>query len=293
MTRNSRKLQRSPQPDYDPNTEQVKVKSQAQNKNADPANPFGMSFVVSTTKVELPTKGLFYPIDSNMHGIEELEIKHMTAKEEDLLSTVGNGDDKNVFNNLITGLLTDKSINPSELLDEDKMAILLKARETGYGSKYESTIFCDKCNTESSVVFDLSKTKITSSAEGSNYDPDENCFVLTLPISDIEIKIRRLTEKDRSELEKDKEKKESLNIDFNRTISVLKKTIVSANGIVDQATLSKLYDVLPAADAKFLLNFDKGIIPKVSTAQEIECPECTAVLEREAPLSWAFFRTDI
>ncbi len=293
MTRNSRKLQRSPQPDYDPNTEQVKVKSQAQNKNANSANPFGMSFVVSTAKVELPTKGLFYPRGSSMHGIEELEIKHMTAKEEDLLSTVGSGADENVFNNLISGLLTDKTIDPSELLDEDKMAILLKARETGYGNEYESTIFCENCNSETSAVFDLSKAKVTSIAEENQYDPDEDCFVLTLPISDIEVKIRRITEKDRTEIDQDKEKKESLNIEFNRTISILKKTIISANGIVDQATLSKLYNVLPAADAKFLLNFDKDIIPKLSTAQNVECSKCATVLEREAPLSWAFFRTDI
>ena len=293
MTRNSRKLQRSPQPDYDPSTEQVKVKSQAQNKNADPANPFGMSFVVSTTKVQLPTKGLFYPRRSNLFGTESLEIKHMTAKEEDLLSTVGGGEDQNVFNTLISGLLTDKSIDPSELLDEDKMAILLKARETGYGNKYESTVFCDACNTEVDVVFDLSKTKVTSIATEGQYDPDTDCFVVKLPISDIEIKIRRLTEADRSDIEKDKEKKDSLNIEFNRTIAILKKTIISANGIVDQAMLSKLYDVMPAADAKFLLNFDKGIIPKISTAQDVECPKCTTILEREAPLSWAFFRTDI
>ena len=293
MTRNSRKLQRNPQPNYDPKAEQVEVETRTPSKNADPTNPFGMSFVVSTSKVQLPTKGLFYPRDSSLYGVSEVEIKHMTAREEDLLSTVGTGDDQNVFNRLISGILTDKTIDPEGLLDEDKMAILLKARETGYGSKYESTIFCDNCDAETSAVFDLSKTTITSSATENQYNPDEDCFSVHLPISDIEIKIRRLTEKNRREIEKDKEKKESLNIDFNRTISILKRTIVSANEIVDQATLSKLYEVLPAADAKFLLNFDQGVIPKLSTAQDVECSKCTTVLEREAPLSWAFFRTDI
>ena len=45
----------------------------------------GMSFVVATEIVDLPSGGNFYPEGSPLHGVESIEVKHMTAKDEDIL----------------------------------------------------------------------------------------------------------------------------------------------------------------------------------------------------------------
>ena len=45
-----------------------------------------LSFVNPTDFVDLPSKGLYYPEDHPLHGVESVEIRHMTAKEEDILT---------------------------------------------------------------------------------------------------------------------------------------------------------------------------------------------------------------
>ena len=45
-----------------------------------------LSFVAPTEFVDLPSYGVFYAEDHPLHKQECVEIKHMTAKEEDILS---------------------------------------------------------------------------------------------------------------------------------------------------------------------------------------------------------------
>jgi len=73
----------------------------------------------------------------------------------------------------------------------------------------------------------------------------------------------------------------------------LKKVIISANGVDDVAKLSKLVEVLPAADAKTVKSFFENCRPRINTEQEVHCAECDSASLKEVPLSWAFFRTDI
>ena len=165
MTRNSRKLQREPSPDY-------KDPQQSSTPTAN-NNPFGLSFVVGTDKVSLPSKGKFYPKNSCFYNVEEVEIKHMTAREEDILSTTEASDgEESVFDKLIDGILVDKKFSASELLDEDKMAILLKARETGYGKEYKTVSYCEKCEQTTEQIFDLSKVKTNTLFSRKTFCPN-------------------------------------------------------------------------------------------------------------------------
>ena len=45
------------------------------------------SFVAPTDFIDLPSEGQYYPPDSPLYGKKTLEIKHMTAKEEDILTS--------------------------------------------------------------------------------------------------------------------------------------------------------------------------------------------------------------
>jgi len=285
LTRNSRKLQREPSPDY---KEPQQSRTPTTNNN-----PFGLSFVVGTDKVSLPSKGKFYPKDSCFYNIEEVEIKHMTAREEDILSTTeATEGEESIFDRLIDGIFVNKDFSAAELLDEDKMAILLKARETGYGKEYKTVSYCDKCEQTTEQVFDLSKVKTRQPSNEVVYDADENCFIFNLPITKFPVKARRLTSEDTKELEEEKEKKLSLSLNFNYTLSYLNKVVLSANDVVDKPMLNKFFDIMPAADAKYILNFHKDLIPSIDTKQEVQCSNCQAMLEKEVPLSWAFFRTE-
>ena len=288
MTRNSKKLQREPSQDYKESEPQSHEPPPQSNQN-----PFGLSFVVGTDEVPLPSKGKFYPKDSCFYGVSKVEIRHMTAREEDVLSTkAANEGDVNVFDKLLNTLFVNRTFTAEQMLDEDKMALLLKARETGYGKEYKTPSYCEKCNTTSEMTFDLSLASVKEPKSEVEFNVDEGFFELTLPVSKVKVKTKKITPSDKRSLDQEKEKKKDLNIDFNFTLSYLNKIVISANDVYDRAMLNKFFEVLPAADAKYLLSYEKDIVPTISTSQQVECTNCGASLEKEVPLSWAFFRTE-
>ena len=286
MSRNSNKLNapKNTQPEQ----------QQDQKPAVDNSNPFGLSFVVPTEDVLLPTEGKFYPASSPLCGVRSVEIKHMTAREEDLLSAgEQQPENENVFNLLINSLLTDKRYKAEEMHEEDKMAILLQARATGYGRFYAVELTCDECKATTECDFDLKKVSFTEPENEVDYDPDTDSYSITLPVSELEATVRVLTDKERSLLEREKRKKKELNIPFNMTVATVTRMLVSVSGVTQRGPIEKFVDVMPAADAKKVLNFNTDIFPRISTKQDITCKACGASSEREVPLTWAFFRIDI
>ena len=287
MSRNSDKLNTPPP------QQQEKENENQTSPQIDKSNPFGLSFVVPTEDVLLPTEGKFYPSGNPLCGVSSVEIKHMTAKEEDLLSGVQNATDSNVFNVLINNLLTNKSYRSEDMIEEDKLAILLRARSTGYGKFYSAELTCESCNATMEHDFDLTKVSFVPPANVVEYEPEKNTYKLTLPVTKLPASVRLLTDKERSIIEREEKKKKDLNIPFNRTVATVIRMLVTVNDIDNREAIEKLVDVLPAADAKKILNFNDNIFPRISTKQEVTCGTCDAQSEREVPLTWAFFRIDI
>jgi len=93
-----------------------------------------MSFTLPTETIELPSKGLIYPSDNPLSS-GTVEIKYMTAKEEDILTNqnyIANG---SVLDKLLKSLIV-SDINYNDLLIGDKNAIMVSARILGYGAEY-------------------------------------------------------------------------------------------------------------------------------------------------------------
>tara|TARA_Y100000592_G_scaffold101174_1_gene186382 strand:+ start:14963 stop:15814 length:852 start_codon:yes stop_codon:yes gene_type:complete len=255
-------------------------------------NPFGLSFVVPTEFVELPSRGEFYPTSHPMHGISELEIKYMTAREEDILSTPLKGDEELLFDKLANSLIVRDDIKAEDLLEDDKMMILLRARVTGYGEEYKTTTSCYNCGKVHKVGFDLTNTTILE-PKNSVYDPKTDSFELTLPVTKVVVRLKNVTDEDEKTLAKEKSQKEKLNLDFSPSESFLNLVILTANKVTDRKLIRSLVEVLPAGDVKSIRSFYSSCQPKLSLKQEITCPNCGDVSEKEAPLSWAFFRADV
>ena len=154
MTRNSRKFQkqRKPQQNEQQQRPPAPPPDQARTPNN---NPFGVSFVVPTEFVSLPTKGQFYPSSNPLSGLEKVEVKHMTAKEEDLLSTTNESIGNLLFDRLIDSLLVDDNLKAADMCEEDKLAILLSARVTGYGAGYTTLEHCESCGERTEFEYDL------------------------------------------------------------------------------------------------------------------------------------------
>tara|TARA_B100000427_G_C15474390_1_gene580045 strand:- start:257 stop:1111 length:855 start_codon:yes stop_codon:yes gene_type:complete len=284
VSRNSKKINRQPA--------QSQTKPETKPK-LDLSSLSNLSFVVSTEEVALPSRGKFYKKESPLCGLEKIEIRHMTAKEEDLLSNTTDKNSENLFDKLVNSILVDKTITAEMLLEEDKMAILLKARETGYGKTYTTLVYCEKCDSTTPVDFDLSRVGIREPLSKSEYDPESDCFSFHLEMMDIDVKLKRVTTAEREALKKDQEKKTSLDLEFNYTLEFLKKCIVSFEETRDPAIIAKVIELMPARDAKSIMEFEMTCMPKLDTTQEITCGKCGNVAEREVPFSWAFFRTDV
>ena len=90
-----------------------------------------------TEEVTLPSKGLLYPKDHPLKkGI--VEIKYMTAREEDILTNQNLIKNGTVIDKLLQSLIVTK-FNYNDLLIGDKNAILVAARILGYGADYSFT----------------------------------------------------------------------------------------------------------------------------------------------------------
>lgn len=165
------------------------------------------NFVVPTEFVDLPSKGQFYPQHHPLHKCENVELRHMTAKDEDTLTSKSYIKKGVVLDRLLKDLLVDKSIDPTTLLSGDKNALLVAARISGYGSDYETKVSCPNCNTTQLSTFDLNecvKTKYTTYGLGlDEVQLTENCtFTTILPLSKIKIEFKLLNGLDELEITK-------------------------------------------------------------------------------------------
>jgi len=287
MSRNSRRTKVNPPT---PQSAQPNIAPQQPVRN----NPFGIDLVAATEVVKLPSEGRFYGEDSSLHGISEIEIKHMTAREEDILSNQQFLFDGSVFDRVLKSIVVDKSINLSDLIAGDRNALLYAARITGYGNEYAIMQDCDACGKNVKFVFDLSKQEVVHDLpEGVTLDATTGLFYFDLPKTNMTTCVRILTSADEQYLDKQNEKAESLGIQNNKTINLFRRSVVSVNGVSDQVQLNKLFDVLPAIDSRKIRMVVNNLSPSVTTKQTVACDSCGAESEREVPFSLGFFWPDL
>ena len=98
------------------------------------------NWALPTEFVELPSKGRFYPPGHPLHNETTVEIKYMTAKEEDILTDRALLKKGIAIDRVLENLIVDQRVKLDDLLIGDKNAILVKARTTGYGSEYETRV---------------------------------------------------------------------------------------------------------------------------------------------------------
>ena len=126
-----------------------------QAQQAAQSSPF--SFVVPTEFVTLPSKGKYYPEGHPLHGVEVIEVSHMTAKEEDILTSKSLLRKGVAIDRLLQSVIVDKRVDPNGLLIGDKNAIIVATRIHAYGEDYETKVTCPACGTTSNYGFDLSQ----------------------------------------------------------------------------------------------------------------------------------------
>jgi hypothetical protein len=208
-----------------------------------------------TEQIELPSKGLPYSPESPLSkGV--LEMKYMSAKEEDILTNTNFLKNGTVIDKLLQSMIV-TSISYDDLLVCDKNALLVAARILGYGKDYEFEYDGQK------ITFDLST--IDSSPLNEILKPGKNEFDFHLPKANITITFKLLTHGDEKKIDREIQglKKVNPQGSFDQTTR-LKYTIVAINNDRDTTLIRNFIDNMLIPDLRELRKYINKITPELN-----------------------------
>jgi hypothetical protein len=247
-----------------------------------------------TEIIELPSKGLLYPADNPLSS-GKVEMKYMTAREEDILTTPslikqGVVLDR-LFQSLIIGNGEGKKINYGDLLAGDKNAIMIAARVLGYGKDYEIKIQSPS-GEEQTETIDLSAIE-NKQIDESLITPGENKFKLTLPISKRTVEIKLLSHSDEKYIEEATKNAKKYNrlrgIDSNVTVR-LQRMIVSVDGNTDPAYIMDFIEnYFLSRDVQYVREFLNKVQPDVDLTMTFTDQGTGEEFEMQLPIGLDFF----
>lgn len=251
-----------------------------------------LDFIVPTELVPLPSKGKFYPQNHPLYNKDTIEIKQMTAKEEDILTSRSLLKKGVALDKLIASLVTDKSINPDTITSEDRNAILVAARIAAYGPSYDTQVTCPSCNTKVKSTFDLYEKVYKEDEEEQQAElPVEanGTFVIDLPATKWRVICRALNGYDEKNLIRVSESKKNSSGGDSLLMEQLKGMIVSIQGVEDKELVKKAIEAMPAADSRYLRKTYSKYIKGIDLTKTFSCSSCGYETEMEVPLTADFF----
>ena len=210
-----------------------------------------------TEIVLLPSKGLLYPKESPLSK-GEIEMKYMTAREEDILTNANYIRQGTVIDKLLQSLIV-TPIDYNELLIGDKNAILIAARILGYGKDYIINYGGKEFNV------DLSKLE-NKVIDESLFKNGVNEFSFTLPHSGNNITFKLLTHGDEQKIEAEIKGLQKVNPNITTDVTTrLKYIITSVEGKRDVKDIRDFVDnYLIARDSRALRQYYSSISPDVN-----------------------------
>ena len=254
-----------------------------------------LEFVAPTEFVELPSRGKGYPEGHPLRGEEVIEIRFMTAKDEDILSSQTLIKKGLAIERFLQNIIVDKKIKSESVLSGDRNAILIAARKSGFGSEYETKITCPVCGETQDVTFDLDNPEIEEAVVEEDLgmsETDKGTFMVLAPLSKFNIEIRQLTGREEmmiAEAARTRKKKKQLE---SLVSDQLKLMIVSVEGHEDRKTINMYADNIPTQDTRHLRKAFKAITPNVPIVEDFECASCSHEQELEVPFGADFFWPD-
>ena len=246
-------------------------------------------FSVPRDFVMITSKGRIYTQSSPLHNVEEVEVRHLTAADEDILTSRALLRSGKAIDTMLSNVLMNKSINVEELISGDKNAILTFLRITGYGPEYPVEIDCPSCGENIKYEFDLSKLTmkfldIEPTAAG------ENKFNFLLP-SGVEVDFKLLNSAEDAKITEEQDKlKRTTNSPLERNVTTkYKHQIIAVNGNEEQITINNFVDTMNLRDSRAFRTFLEELEPDVNMEQDFKCRMCGHTEEVEIPVTTGFF----
>lgn len=256
---------------------------------------FGLDIPVE--EVPLPSSGKVYAPGHPLHMQETIQIRAMTAREEDILTSKALIKKGTVITELIRSCLIDKRIDPNDMILGDRNALMVALRITGYGSEYPVEINCPSCGEKSKQQFDLSALPITRLSENPIAE-GSNVFEVTMPKTkdtdpDVKIRYKHLTGQDETNIAQMQERKRKQGmVSDNLVTQRYQHQIVAVNDIQDKTKIQMFCQRMPTKYSLALRRAMDANEPGISMKQYISCPHCSEESEVSMPLGASFFWPD-
>ena len=272
MSRNQDRLGGAQQPDTSPPPQQ---------------GGGGFSFVVPTEYVDLPSQGRYYPEGHPLHGEDTIEIRQMTAKEEDILTSATLLKKGIALDKVVENIIVDKRIDPRTLLVGDRNAIIIAARVSGYGPEYNVTLTCPACTEKEQKVFSLNLAEVNHANDfrdiGVVHEGAGIFSVNLVKLQGVQVQFSLMNGNDEKALIKS-------NKEMNNLVTKqLYRIIHSVNGDSSPATIRSLIENLPMLDTRIIRAAYKAANPNVELNYLFSCSNCSNEQELEVPITAEFF----
>jgi hypothetical protein len=243
-----------------------------------------------TEIIDLPSRGRFYP-EGHPLSSGKIELKYMTAREEDILSSANLIKQGVVIDKLLESLIVTK-VKYDDILLMDKNAIFIAARVLAYGNDYAVEVQCPICENKQTEHIDLSEFE-EKEIDWSNIPETAATIEYTLPISKKVLTLKFLTQGDEKSIEESLKAAKKISkftgIDPELTTR-LKSIIAAVDGNNDAGHISTIVDNMLSRDSLALREYLKTITPEIDTTFHYQCGNCEHSNEKMAvPITVSFF----
>tara|TARA_S200000501_G_C20835350_1_gene749106 strand:+ start:1226 stop:1975 length:750 start_codon:yes stop_codon:yes gene_type:complete len=236
-----------------------------------------------TEMIDLPSKGKLYPKDSPLRE-GKIEIKYMTAKEEDILTSANLIKKGVVIDKLLNSLIITDNISTDDLVLGDKNAIMVAARILAYGPEYTCEITNPNTGDVSKETFNLADCPFKEIDKKLN----KNLFECELPISKTKIKFSILTGKEENLIEADLRASKKTGSQVSPELTTrLRYIIKEVDGDDSQSIINQTAVNMLSRDSMFLREELGKVSPDIELKQSIEIGGDT--VEVEIPMTVNFF----
>jgi len=238
--------------------------------------------------IDLPSGGLFYPEGSPLK-LGKVDVKYMTAREEDILTSTNLIQKGVAIDKLMESLIVTKGVSPDDLLLGDLNAVMVAARILSYGKDYPITLSCGSCNTRFDHTVDLTTLEmIAPTGEVKNGE-----YEMELPTG-IQITFRLLTRGDEKKIRAELDALKKLNNQVEpESSTTLKYLVTSVAGERDRKTVREFVDSMIVRDARALRKRVREVSPDVNFDLNLTCTTCSREVKARMPLGATFFWPDL
>tara|TARA_Y100000593_G_scaffold91835_1_gene181706 strand:+ start:481 stop:1251 length:771 start_codon:yes stop_codon:yes gene_type:complete len=238
-----------------------------------------------TEVIDLPSGGKLYPKESPLSS-GKIELKYMTTREEDILTSQNLIKKGIVLDRLLSALIVDKSIQLEEMILGDKNAVMIAARILAYGPEYKCQVQNPTTMEQEEHTFNLTDCPFKELPKDLKIS-NENRFSMELPASKNKIEFKLLTGKEESLIQSDLKSNAKMGRPDSDMSSRLKRAVLSVDGEEDFSLINTYVDNMLSRDSLALRKEIARITPDIDMKQEVEMGGET--VEVNIPLTVEFF----